>query len=446
MSIATPPAPADGAAPAAAPADPGSLIISRDYQRLLVLAALVGILVSLASWAFLQGIHELQVWVFKDLPGELGFSSVPTWWPLPILAIAGVLIAFAIVRLPGTGGHDPAAGLQASGPTEPIQLPGIVLAAFASVALGMVLGPEAPLLALGSGLAVWAIRRVRSDAPDQVVSLMAAAGAFAAIASLFGSPIVGAVIIIEAAGLGGAMLPVILLPGLLSAGIGSLVFVGMGSVTGLSTKAYAIAPLSLPAYPEPQFTALLWTIALSVPVAVTAFFLVEIGKRVRDVVARRPFVVIPIAALVVGGLAIAFGEISNEPQNLVLFSGQDAMGSIVEQSAALSLGTMALIIVFKGLAYAVSLGSARGGPTFPALFLGIVAGLLAGHLPGFSETPAVAALMGAATVSILRLPLSSILLALVLSQGGLATAPLVIVAVVVAFLTVQTLSARVAAR
>ena len=118
------------------------------------------------------------------------------------------------------------------------------------------------------------------------------------------------------------------------------------------------------------------------------------------------------------------------------------MGQVVNQAATLSVSTLALLILFKGLAYGISLGSARGGPTFPAMFLGIVGGLLASHLSGFAETPAVAALMGAATVSVLGLPLSSVILAMVVSQAGLSTAPLIIVAVAVAFITVRVLTAR----
>jgi hypothetical protein len=45
-------------------------------------------------------------------------------------------------------------------------------------------------------------------------------------------------------------------------------------------------------------------------------------------------------------------------------------------------------------------------------------------------------------VSILRLPLSATVITLLLtSKAGIATAPLIIVAVVVAYLTIQTLSA-----
>ncbi len=104
----------------------------------------------------------------------------------------------------------------------------------------------------------------------------------------------------------------------------------------------------------------------------------------------------------------------------------------------LALSTLAFLLLFKGLAWSISLGSFRGGPTFPALFIGAAGGLLAAHLPGFSETPAVAVLMAAAVVSILRLPLSATVITLLLvSKAGIATAPLIIVAVVVAYLTIQ---------
>ena len=192
-------------------------------------------------------------------------------------------------------------------------------------------------------------------------------------------------------------------------------------------------------------SAFVWTIVLAIVVAVVVFLIVQIGKQAQEVVSRRPWVVIPVAALVVGGLAIAFGQITGKPADLVLFSGQDGMGQVVDQAATLSVSTLVLLILFKGLAYAISLGSARGGPTFPAMFLGIVGGLLASHV-GFAETPAVAALMGAATVSVLGLPLSSVILAMVISQAGLSTAPLIIVAVAVAYITVRVLDARRDAR
>ena len=105
-----------------------------------------------------------------------------------------------------------------------------LLAGVATLGLGLVLGPEGPLIALGTGLGILTVSLVRRDAPPQVLTLMAAAGSFAAVSSIFGSPVIGAVLIIEATGLGGPTLALVLLPGLVAAGIGSLVFVGLGIV------------------------------------------------------------------------------------------------------------------------------------------------------------------------------------------------------------------------
>ena len=156
-----------------------------------------------------------------------------------------MITAAAIIRLPGFGGHIPAMGLAAS-PARPIDLPGVLLAALATVGLGIVLGPEAPLLALGSGLGIFAVRRAKKDAPQQLVTVVAAAGSFAAVSFLFESPMIAAVLMIEATGLGGRQLTFVLIPGLLASAIGSLVSIGLGSFTGLSTSSYAIGLLDLP--------------------------------------------------------------------------------------------------------------------------------------------------------------------------------------------------------
>ena len=304
------------------------------------------------------------------------------------------------------------------------------------------LGPEAPLIAIGTGVALLLMNLSRRDIPDQARLVIGAAGAFAALATIFGSPVIGAVIIIEAAGLGGTTLPLVLLPGLLAAGIGSLVFVGVGALTGLSSDAWALPPLKLAAYPTPRLSDFGWTVALALVAAVVVYLVMELARRTRAVAARRAWVLIPAAAVLVGFVAIAFAEISGETADAVLFSGQEAMSLVVRQGAIASLGTLALLLVCKATAWALSMGVARGGPTFPAIFLGLVGGLLAAHLPGLAETPAVGALIGAAVVSVLRLPLSAIILTLLITHAGAGVAPLIIVAVVVAYLATLAISAR----
>ncbi len=431
------------AEPEVSPEQLEATIRSRGFVVLLLAAAIVGVVVSLAAWCFLELVDQIQRGVYVHLPSDVGYhGGPPIWWSLPVLALAGLIIAFAIERLPGEGGHIPANGLStAGGPTLPVALPGVILAAFAAVGLGVVLGPEAPLIALGGGLGALTIRLARRDAPPQVVTVMAAAGTFAAVSFLFQSPLLAAVLLIEVIGLGGPRLTLVLLPGLLASGIGSLVSLGMGSWTGLSTSAYALGSVEgLAKFARPDIADFGWTIALALAVGLVCVLMVRAGRRTVGIVAVKRFVLLPAAGLIVAGLAIAFQQATGKPFQEVLFSGQASIPALVTKAGTWSIGALALLIVFKGIAYSVSLGSFRGGPTFPALFLGAVAGLMAGQLPGFSITPAIAVGMAAPVAAVLGLPLSAIVIAAVLTAGsGAGSEPLVIVGTIVAYMVSRVL-------
>ena len=60
---------------AAAPADPGATIRSKSYRVLLVLAALLGVLVSFASWCFLELVHWIQTEVYQTPAQRAGIAS-----------------------------------------------------------------------------------------------------------------------------------------------------------------------------------------------------------------------------------------------------------------------------------------------------------------------------------------------------------------------------------
>jgi H+/Cl- antiporter ClcA len=431
------------------PEDPTATLLSKGFMVLLVIAAVVGVAVSLVAWCFVELVYQLQQELYHHLPSALGYQhGPPLWWSLPILAIAGVLVALTITRLPGNGGHIPADGLKVGGaPTQPIELPGIILAGLISIGLGLVIGPEAPLIALGAGLGVAIVKLARKEAPSQLLLVVGAAGSFAALSFVFSSPIIAAIILIEATGLGKSRLPIILIPGLVGAGIGSLVSVGIGSFTGLSSSAYALAPLSLPAFPQPTPGNFGWTIALGLAIAIVAHVIRTGGLLTHRLVKPRQLVLLPVCGLAVAGLAIAFSQASGKGVNEVLFSGQDALPGLVSGAGTWSLSALALLIVFKSIGYSLSLGAFRGGPTFPAIFLGAAGGIMASHLPGFPLAAGVAVGIGAGTVSILRLPLSAVVIATLLTgNAGAGVTPLVIIGVVVAYLATLGLSALQTAR
>jgi H+/Cl- antiporter ClcA len=435
-------------------ADPGSapeeisaaqadaMIASKPFMGLLIIVAVLGLILSIAAWLFLEGAFQLQKELFAHLPHALGYQNgAPNWWYLLVLAVGALLVALALL-LPGRDTHIPARGLSAD-PTPPINLPGILLASFGTIAFGMVLGPEVPLIALGSGLAVMLIKLARRDTPPQALMVIAATGAFTTLSFIFNSPLIAAVIMIEAAGLGGPLTRVILVPGLLAAGIGSLVSIGIGKITGLSSAAYAIGPLPLHALGRPTVAEFAWTIGLAIVVAVLTRLVLQGGMFTYRFVSRRQMLaLLPLIGLIIAGLAIAFSEISGKSINNVLFDGQDQLPGLVSQAGAWSLGTVALLIVCKGLAYGLSLGSFRGGPTFPAMFLGAAGGIMASHLAGFEESAAVAVGIGTTVACVLRLPLTGVVVATLLcTQGaGVGVEPLIVVGVVVAYVTTLLLS------
>ena len=352
------------------------------------------------------------------------------------------MVALAITRLPGDGGHLPANGLAAGGAPHPEYLPSVMLAGIASIGFGIVIGPEAPLIALGSGGALLLIGLARRKVPPQAMQIIGAAGAFAAVSLIFGSPLLAAVLMIEVIGIGGARLQLVVVPGLLAAGIGSLVSLGLGSFTGLSTTAYALPALSLAHFGHPDVAEFGWTIALAIVIALVTRGIMLGGLTTHRVLPRRLLIVgLPAIGLIIGGLAIAFSQITGKSVNEVLFSGQDALPGLVAHAGTYSLGALALLIVCKGIAYSMSLGSFRGGPTFPALFLGAAGGIMASRLPGFSFDPAVAVGLGAGMVSVLKLPLSSVAVATLLTaNAGAGDEPLIIVGVVIAYLVTLLLS------
>jgi H+/Cl- antiporter ClcA len=435
------------AAETAPPAEPtaeqaAQTMRSKRFVVLLVIVAIIGVVISLAAWCFLEGVAQLQKELYTHLPHALGYKNgPPVWWPLPLLGIAGLLVALAIMRLPGEGGHLPARGLAAGSPTKPIDLPGVILAAGAAVGFGLVVGPEAPLIALGSAGALLTIGLTRRQMPPTALQVIAASGAFAALSFLFESPLIAAVILIEATAIGGTRLPLILIPGLLAAGIGSLVSIGMGSFTGLSTSAYALSPIVLPNYGHPTIGQFGWTILLAAIVAVVTRGIMMGGLATYGVVARRLLLFLPVVGLIVAGLAMAFHGITSRSINEVLFSGQDALPGLVSQAGTWTVAALIWVIVFKGIAYSLCIGAFRGGPTFPAVFLGAAAGILASHLPGFPITPAVAVGLGCSVTAVLRLPLSAIVLATLLTvHSGTGDEPLIIVGVVVAYLVTVSLT------
>jgi H+/Cl- antiporter ClcA len=403
--------------------------------RLLVLAAVLGVPISAIAYWYLKLVALMQAWVFTDLPKGLGFHGEPVWWPLLPLTVAGAIVGPTIKYLPGRGGHSPADGFRAGGVALPAELPGIALASLTSLSLGVVIGPEAPLIAIGGGLAFLAVKLARRDVPQRTGAVVAAAGSFAAVSTLLGSPLAGAFLLMEASGLGGTVATIVLVPGLLGAGIGSLIFIGLNSLTGYGT--FSLAVPHLPVFAHLDVAEFGWALAVGAAAPFLCQAIKWLALFIRPHVERRILLLTPVTGLAIGGLAFAYAQASGKPSSDILFSGQDQLGPLILHSASYSAGALLLLILCKGLAYTGALSSFRGGPTFPAMFIGAAGGMALSHLPGLPLIAGVAIGMGAMTGGMLRLPLTAVLLTtLFLGSDGIAAMPLVIVAVVLSYVIV----------
>jgi H+/Cl- antiporter ClcA len=404
------------------------------YLRLVLLAALIGIPAALLAAGFLGLVHSVEQWLWHDLPAAFGASSPPWYLVLGLPVVGAAIVLAARKLLPGDGGHEPLEGLSTR-PTPLTHAPGVVVAALGTLGFGAVLGPEAPVIALGSVAGMAAVRLARLD--ERAAAVTSNAGATSAISALFGGPIVAGTMTTESGlALGAALLPAIL-PGLVAAAIGYIVFIGFGSWGGLNAPGLTVP--DLPVYSGIHLLDLVVAVVAGVASAIVIAAVHALGLRVRSLRARVPMAALLLGGgLVVGGLAEVASLLGVSSQD-VLFSGQSALpAEIAETSAALLL----VLLATKALAYGVCLGCGfRGGPIFPAIFLGVGVASFAVVLLGVSPTLAVVVGTAAGMAAQTRLLVSPLVFAALLAgKPGLDAVPAAVLASAAAWLTATALS------
>jgi H+/Cl- antiporter ClcA len=422
----------------AAPATQSDHQRDSGYLHLVGLGALIGLPAALLAAGFLALVHQVEHWLWTDLPRDLG-ASHPPWYLVITLPVVGAAVAFAARRrLPGDGGHPPLEGIGGAKPTPIAHGPGIALAAIGTLGFGAVLGPEAPLIALGSVAGL--ITAKLGNVGERERAVLGSAGSFAAVSALFGGPIVGGLMMVEGGlSLGEALLPM-LLPGFVAAAIGYVLFVGLGSWGGLSSQ--GLTEPGLPPYNGTHIRDLLLAIAVGV-IAALVIAGVRVLARTIDADGLRDLgmpALLLCGGLTVGLLAQTADWLGADSQD-VLFSGQASVPALVTQGTT---GIVLLLLVAKALTYAISLGCGyRGGPIFPAIYLGIAVATLPVVWFGASPTLAVAIGTAAGMSATSRLVLTPIVFAALLAGShGLDAVPAAVLAAVAAWLTTTALDRR----
>jgi H+/Cl- antiporter ClcA len=313
------------------PAIPDAATSRRPLPAMLA-AAVVGLAL---GYVVLELVNAGIRYVWETVPS--GWDTTPAWYVIAVLLLAAVLV-YLVRTYVGDTGHSPLGGIKVSSLTPKAYL-GAILAILASLWGGVVLGPEVALVATGSVIGGLSAKIFHVTAAKDVKKVVGF-GALGALLALFVGPVLA------------------------------------GSISLGST------PTAI------EVDQLAW----AVPVAIIATVAITIARTLAAVLARAtgPGPHLPIligASLVIALTALVMQAWTGEDVIFILTSGEEL---ITELPALTSVSTVAAIILLKTLAYAVSLGAGfRGGPFFPAMFVGAAAGLfIALVLPDGPSVPA----------------------------------------------------------
>lgn len=406
----------------------------RSYLRLILIAAAIGIPAALLAALFLALVHELEHWLWHDLPDALGQSSPPWYLVIGLPVVGAIVVVLARRLLPGDGGHPPLEGLS-SVPTPVVNIAGVVLAALGTLGFGAVLGPEMPVIAIGSATGMAVKRWARLD--DRGTAVVSGAGLFAAVSALFGGPLVAGMLLVETGiEMGAGLLPA-LLPGFVAAAVGYVLFVGFGHWGGLNAPGLVVP--HLPVYHGTHFDGLALAIVLGIVAALLIHLVHRLGVGVDGV---RPRCGMP-ALLIAGGLTVGLlAQIADwlgANSQDVLFSGQASLPALTDER---STKVLVVLLVAKFLAYAVSLGCGfRGGPIFPAMFIGVA--LATFPVVWFHASPTWAIVVGTAAgmAAQTRLLISPLLFgALLAGTAGIDAVPAAVIATAASWIVTTVLA------
>lgn len=388
----------------------------RKLLLILLAAVIIGAFASVLATLFTQLVEEGQHLVFIELPHVFGLTTAPWWWVAVIVFSAAGLVYLAR-RLPGATGPSPLTGFHFNVTLKSV--PSILLAALASGIGGFALGPEAPLIVLGTAVGALAARGRDSHTRHAFMFI----GGSAAIGAIFGNPFITGFMILEFVALG--LAPATLLVPIFTALASSyLVSLGIWSIPGMGVNSLAVP--GLPAYASIEPGDLFAGAAVAIVAGIAALLARRLAFVFDRLAHRSAGLALFTAAAVTAGLAIIAQEALGLNINLVLFSGNEGMPGLIAETSVIAV---IFILIAKGLVFAAAAGGGlRGGPIFPATFLGVAVAVLTSLLlPDASVSALAAAGIAGSAAAFMKLPATSALLgALLISGAGPAIAPFAI--------------------
>lgn len=295
---------------------------STTHERRPLPAMLVGGVIALVIGVIVLNIVNFGIaLLWETIPNT--WTTTPAWYVVSVMVVAAVLV-YVVRKYVGDFGHSPLAGMGIHYLT-PKEYVGAILAIVASLWGGIVLGPEVALISTGTVIGGLAAKWFGFTDPAAVKRIVGF-GALCAILALFVGPLL----------------------------------TGNSMLDGNPTTV--------------ELAELPWAVAVAIIATIATTFARAIGAVFSRVAGERPhFVVLVVSALIIAGAALAMHYLTGEPVLFVATSGEEMITELPQITA---VSTVLAILLFKTIAYAASLGSGfRGGPFFPAMFVGAAAGL-----------------------------------------------------------------------
>ena len=393
-------------------------VAGRAIAKLLATSALLGVVIALGFEGFETLAHRSQHWVWHDLAGDHPRAAVT----IAMTTIGGLALGLALRYAPGHGGQHPADGhalYSDGGDRLPIIL-GVLVVGFVGLVAGASLGPEGAVIPAAAGFSLVAGRWFRL--PPTLAGLLPGVGIAALLATMFGSPLAGAVPVMELAPTGaGVPMPLLMLPSLTASATAVL------TLQVLHAKPAGYLPLGHVGFARGD---LAWAVLIGVVVGGVGLLVDWLIPFLRPLTSRLDAKNILITTTLGGfGLGLIYvvggdeARFSGVPELLQVTGGKLALGAVV----------LAVVAKVAATAWCVSVGF-RGGKIFPIAFIGGATGFalhLVNHgLPvGVADGGGIAAALATG----LRTPVTAVLIAA--SLVGPELLPLAVICVVVSHAT-----------
>jgi CIC family chloride channel protein len=400
-----------------------------DWQRMLLLAAVVGVSGAFATMGFRSLILAVEQLIYGRSDGLVQIASHLVWWKrLLAPAFGGLLAGWLLLgarKVPGgdkKGGDYMEAIVLGDGKLG-VRLSCLrALSSFVSVVSGGAIGREGPMVQLaaltGSIAGRW------RDLPEPRRRLLVACGAASGVATAYNAPIAGAVFISE-----------IVLGSVAIESLGPLIVSAVAANIVVSAI-WGVSPVyQMPQFKVPSGVSTTVFAALGLAAGLLAPVFLASLDRARSAFGHWK---VPVwLKLTTGGLGVGAISIMNPA---VWGNGYSVVNSILQGGWAWQ--ALMAILIFKVLAVSMTVGSgAVGGVFTPILFVGAVTGALFGGTVEWlwpalmPESASVAVGMGAFLAACTHAPLMSVLMIFEMTENYSLIVPLMLSCVLAYFVS-----------